>query len=60
MNFLGWTFNPVSHWCPYKKGIWTQNKDGHVILEERLKLCSHKPRNIWGYQKMAEARKDPP
>ena len=42
------------------------NKRGRQLCEERdtdrqrLELCRHKLRNIWGYQKLGETKKDPP
>lgn len=31
----------------------------HEVMEA-LGLCCHKTRNVWGYQNLEEARKDPP
>ena len=47
-------------WCPYKRQIWTlMHKESATWWQAETKRCSSKPRNIWGYQHLGKARKDP-
>lgn len=43
-----------------KEKIWTQwHTEGRPCEEIQGELRSHKPRNVLGYQKLEQSRKDP-
>lgn len=48
--------------CPYKmheeEEETQEERDGPVKQKQKLKLCSHKPRNTWSHLKLEEAKKD--
>ena len=53
------------NWCPMKKenlDIEIDTHRGKMMRgrRQRLELCCHEPRKVWGYRKLEEARKHPP
>lgn len=42
------------------RGIYKERDDSHMKTSTGTEFCCCDPQDVWGYQKVGEARQDPP